>query len=69
MTDILNIICEIACWKMAQDLPDDKYVSLGNGLVPWGNKPLPEPNLTKINESICYHIWPQWEFMEIIVNP
>ena len=31
---------------MSQDLTDDKYIGLGNGLVPSGNKPLPEAMLT-----------------------
>ena len=34
---------------MPQDLTDDKSavnIGLGNGLVPSGNKPLPEPVLT-----------------------
>ena len=33
---------------MSQDLIDDKFdIDLGNGLVPSGSKPLPEPMLTK----------------------
>ena len=36
-----------------QDLTDDKVnIGLGNGLVPAGNKPLPEPVLTKISNAI-----------------
>ena len=37
---------------MPQDLTDDNIGS-GNGLVPSGNKPLPEPVLTKISNVIC----------------
>ena len=29
-------------------LIDDKYTNSGNGMVPSGNKPLPEPMLTHI---------------------
>ena len=33
---------------MPQYLTDDKSIGSGNGLVPLGNKPLPEPMLTQI---------------------
>ena len=32
---------------MPQNLTDDVNIGSGNGLVPSGNKPLPEPVLTK----------------------
>ena len=32
---------------MPQDLTDDVNIGSGNGLVPSGNKPLPEPMLTQ----------------------
>ena len=38
---------------MPQDLSDDKVnIGSGNGLVPPGNKPLPEPVLTQIYVAI-----------------
>ena len=41
---------------MPQDLTDDKVdIGSGNGLVPSGNKPLPEPVLTKISNAIWRH--------------
>ena len=41
---------------MPQDLTDDKSnIGSGNGLVPSGNKPLPEPVLTKISNAIWCH--------------
>ena len=41
---------------MPQDLTDDKLNNgSGNGLVPLGNKPLPEPVLTKISNVIWRH--------------
>ena len=30
-------------------------IDSGNGLVPWGNKPLPEPMLTQIYVAIWRH--------------
>ena len=33
---------------MPQELTDDVNIGSGNGLVPSGNKPLPEPMLTQI---------------------
>ena len=42
--------------RMPQDLTDDKStVGPGNGLVPSGNKPVPEPVLTKISNAIWCH--------------
>ena len=41
---------------MPQDLTDDKVnIGSGNGLVPSGNKRLPEPVLTKISNAIWRH--------------
>ena len=41
---------------MPQDLTDDKSnIGSGNGLVPSGNKPLPEPMLTQIYVAIWRH--------------
>ena len=45
----LSISYEIAFRWMPLDLTDDKSnIGLGNGLVPSGNNPLPEPMLTQI---------------------
>ena len=41
-------LCEIALRWIPLDLADDVNIGSGNGLVPWGNKPLPEPMLTQI---------------------
>ena len=41
---------------MLMDLTDGKsYIGSGNGLVPSGNKPLPEPMLTQIFIAIWRH--------------
>ena len=40
---------------MSQDLTDDVNIGSGNGLVPSGNTPLPEPVLTKISNAIWRH--------------
>ena len=40
---------------MPLDLTDDKYIGSGNGLVPSGNKPLPEPMLNQIYIAKCRH--------------
>ena len=38
---------------MVMDLTEEKVkIGSGNGLVPSGNKPLPEPMLTQINGPI-----------------
>ena len=41
---------------MPQDLSEWWLVNIGsgNGLVPSGNKPLPEPMLTKYNDAIWH---------------
>ena len=45
-----GIACEIALILMSLDFTDDQltlvHIGSGNGLVPSGNKPLPEPMLT-----------------------
>ena len=43
--------------RMPEDLIDGLQVSIGsgNGLVPSGNKPLPEPVLKKISDAIWCH--------------
>ena len=46
MIDIWSIPCEITLGWMLQDLADKVNIGSGNGLVPSGNKPLPEPVLT-----------------------
>ena len=45
--------CEIALIWMSLDFTDSFTVNIGsgNGLVPSGNKPLPEPMLTQISDS------------------
>ena len=40
---------------MPQDPIDDVNIGLSNGLVPLGNKPLPEPMLTQIYVTKCCH--------------
>ena len=51
--DDLCSSCEIVLTWMPQDLTDDKVnIGSGNGLVPSGNKPLPEPMLTQIYVAI-----------------
>ena len=40
---------------MPQNLTDDVNIGSGKGLVPSGNKPLPEPVLTKIGNAIWRH--------------
>ena len=37
---------------MLQDLTDDVKIGSANGMVPSGNKPLPEPMLTQIYVAI-----------------
>ena len=51
MTDGWCISCEIALIGMSLDFADDQSwnIGSGNGLVPSGNKPLPEPMLTQIS--------------------
>ena len=55
-----GIFYEIALRRMPLDLTEDKFnISSGNGLVPSGNKLLPEPMLTQI-----YGVTrPQWVIM------
>ena len=48
-----GISCEIALIWMSLDFTDDQSTfGSGNGLMPLGNKPLPEPMLTQI----CHHM-------------
>ena len=54
--DILIISCEIVLRCMPQDFTHDKVnIGPGNGLVPSGKKPLPEPMLTKFYYIIWCH--------------
>ena len=47
MIDGLDISYEIALRLMSADFTDEKSnIGAGNGLVPSGNNPLPEPVLT-----------------------
>ena len=57
MIDGWHIFCEIALRRMSPDLTDDKSTGngSGNGLVPSGNKPLPEPMLTQFSGAIWRH--------------
>ena len=50
-----GISCEIVLIWMSLDLTDDVNIGSGNGLVPSGNKPLPEPMLTQISVTIWRH--------------
>ena len=43
-----GISCEIALIWMSLDFTDAVNIGSGNGLVPSGSKPLPEPMLTQI---------------------
>ena len=53
----IRISCEITLMWMPQNLTNEKVnIGSGNGLMPSGSKPLPEPVLTKIYVAI----WPQW---------
>ena len=45
MTSIFKSYDNVLRW-MPQDLTDYVNIGSGNGLVPSGNKPLPEPMLT-----------------------
>ena len=54
MIDGLGIDCEIGLRWITLDLTDVN-TGLGNGLVPSGNKPLPEPMLTQIYVTIRRH--------------
>ena len=51
-------IYEIVLSWMLQNLISNLEVNigLGNGLVPSGTKPLPEPMLTQIHVAIWYHL-------------
>ena len=52
----LGACCEIALRWMPYNLSNVKvYIGSGNGLVPSGNKPLPEPMLTQIYVAIWCH--------------
>ena len=42
-----GISCEIALRWMSLDITDDKLIGSGNGLVPSGTQPLPEPMLPR----------------------
>ena len=55
-----SITTEMALWCSAQDINqwyEVKLVNigLGNGLLPSGRKPLPDPVLTQISESVWCH--------------
>ena len=54
MTDGWGVFCEITIRWMSLDLTDVNIGS-GNGLVPLGNKPFPEPMLTQIYVAIWHH--------------
>ena len=41
--------------RMSLELTDDVNIGLGNGLVPSGNKPLPEPMFTQVYVAIWCH--------------
>ena len=48
-SDKTSTTCEIAVTWMPQNTFDEVKIGSGNGLMPSGNKPLPEPMLTQ-----CY---------------
>ena len=48
----MSIFSAIACMWMVQDPSHDKVnIGSGNGLVPSGSKPLPEPMLTQTSAA------------------
>ena len=52
----LDISSEIALkWTLLGLSDDEVNIGSGNGLVPSGNKPLPEPMLTKVPAAIWRH--------------
>ena len=54
MIDILIICCKFALGCIPRNLIGNQVnIGSGNGLVPFGNKPLADPILTKI----CNAIW------------
>ena len=54
--DILSNSCEITLKWMVLDLTDNQVnIGSGNGLVPDGTKPLPEPMFTQIYVAIYLH--------------
>ena len=53
--DILSNSQEIALRKMPQNIWWEICIASGKGLVPSGNKPLPEPMLTQIYAIIWRH--------------
>ena len=46
------ISCEVALMWMSLDFTGSVNIGSGNGLVPSGNKPLPEPMLNQIYVAI-----------------
>ena len=56
MIGIFRYFNDDALRWMALDLTDDKSnIGSGNGLVPSGNKPLPEPMLAQICVTLWHH--------------
>ena len=56
LQDNLSIFCEIALRWMPQGLTNDKSTKdQVIGLVPPGNKPLPEPMLTNFSDAMWQH--------------
>ena len=53
MDDIVSISCETALAWIAQDLTEENIGS-GNGLVPSGNKAIPEPVKPYFNDSTAH---------------
>ena len=59
VTVILSIFCETALTWVPQDVTVAKPdISSGDGVVPRGNDPLPEPMLTKFYDAIQHHQGP-----------
>ena len=52
--DVLSISCEIALWNTTRPHWRLLNIGSGNGLVPSGNKPLPEPMLTQSYVTIWH---------------
>ena len=55
MITFTSISSDIAFRWMAQGFTGVVNIGAGNGLAPSGNKPLPEPMLTKVHDAICHH--------------
>ena len=51
----LGICCEIVTSRMSQNFDEKAILVQVMAFVPSGKKPLPEPMLTQIHITMCYH--------------